>query len=128
MFPPWPAPESLAPIAPAKRAVSTSSSSTGDETPDHASMDASAVQAAIDAAAPDSLLKIAGVCAGVSNADGHNQTAYVNKALTLRGGYTLTNWIAPDPEANPTVLDAGGQGRVIYIADSASPTVTTSTG
>jgi uncharacterized repeat protein (TIGR01451 family) len=51
------------------------------------------------------------------------QTVYINKTLTLGGGYTTANWTNPDPEANPTVLDAAGRGRVIYIAGSASPTI-----
>ena len=93
---------------------------TGDETPDHVSLDASAIQAAIDAAAPDSLLKIAGFCAGVTNADGRTQTAYVDKALTLRGGYTTADWSTSDPVNTPTVLDALGQGRVLVVDGGAS--------
>jgi parallel beta-helix repeat protein len=43
------------------------------------------------------------------------QVVYFNKPLTLEGGYTTTNWTTPDPVVNPTILDAQGQGRVIYI-------------
>ncbi len=85
------------------------------------------VQGAVDAAsADDEILVASGVYTDVTfNASSDStQTVYLDQSLTLRGGYTLTNWIAPDPETNPTVLDAGGQGRVIYIAGSASPTVT----
>jgi uncharacterized repeat protein (TIGR01451 family) len=85
------------------------------------------VQAAVDAASTgDEILVASGVYTDVTfNASSlSTQTVYLDQSLTLRGGYTLANWVAPDPEANPTVLDAGGQGRVIYIAGSASPTVT----
>lgn len=43
---------------------------------------------------------------------------YIDKAITLRGGYTLTNWPTPDPAAHPTVLDAQGKGRVFYVKGS----------
>jgi uncharacterized repeat protein (TIGR01451 family) len=51
------------------------------------------------------------------------QVVYITKTLSLQGGYTLTNWITPDPVANPTILDAGGQGRVMYFTGNISPTV-----
>lgn len=51
------------------------------------------------------------------------QTVQVNKTITLRGGYTSTNWLAePDPVANETILDGNNQGRVIYIF-AAAPTI-----
>jgi hypothetical protein len=45
------------------------------------------------------------------------QVLYITKTLTVRGGYTTTNAFAgpPDPVANPTTLDAQGQGRVLVI-------------
>jgi len=43
------------------------------------------------------------------------QMAFISRTLTLRGGYTTTNWIDYDPVANPTTLDAEGQGRVLFI-------------
>jgi uncharacterized repeat protein (TIGR01451 family) len=51
------------------------------------------------------------------------QVVYITKTLSLQGGYTITNWITPDPVANPTILDAGGQGRVLYITGYVTPTV-----
>ena len=85
----------------------------------------SGVQAAVDAAATDDEIRVAaGTYAGVTfNATSvTTQTVYLNKTLTLRGGYTLTNWLTPDPYLYPTILDADSQGRVIYI-DTVSPTI-----
>jgi len=43
--------------------------------------------------------------------------------LTLRGGYTTTNWVASDPLANPTTLDAQGLGRVIVITGTVNASI-----
>jgi hypothetical protein len=45
------------------------------------------------------------------------QVLYITKTLAVRGGFTTTNAFAgpPDPVANPTTLDAQGQGRVLVI-------------
>ena len=57
------------------------------------------------------------------------QCVYLSKSLTLRGGYTPSvdggqgGWTVSDPAANPTVLDAQGQGRVLFIAGEISPTI-----
>lgn len=78
---------------------------------DYSSADASAVQSAVNAANSGDTLKVAGTCAGVATVSGEVQTVYINKNLTLQGGYTPTNWLAsPDPVANPTVLDAQSAG------------------
>ncbi len=54
------------------------------------------------------------------------QTVYLSKTIAIRGGYTTTNSFAgpPDPEANPTTLDAGGQGRALFVAGAISPVIT----
>jgi parallel beta-helix repeat protein len=85
--------------------------------------DYTTVQAAIDAASDGDVVKVARYCTDVSTRAGVTQTAYIDKSITLRGGYTTTNWTTPDPDANPTTLDAQGQGRVIYITGGISPTV-----
>ncbi len=74
------------------------------------------VQEAIESASNNSLIQVAGYCGGVQTRFGLKQVAYLNKTLTMRGGYTLTDWIAP--LYGPTILDAQGQGRVIYMANS----------
>ena len=51
----------------------------------------------------------------MSTTGGFAQVVYVDKDLTLRGGYTTTNWSTPDPLANKTTLDAKQQGRVLAV-------------
>jgi len=87
----------------------------GDNTTDFSSTDAAAVQLAIDAATAGGEVLVAGYCLGVQNVGGTDQTAYIDKELTLRGGYTVTNWLDSDPLANPTTLDANELGRVVVI-------------
>ncbi len=89
--------------------------STGDNTTDFASVDAQAVQAAIDAASSGGTVKLAGTCTGVTTKESTNQTGYISKTLTLRGGYTPADWTTSDPVANPTTLDAAQDGRVLFI-------------
>ena len=81
------------------------------------------VQAAVDAAGPGDLVKVAGVCVGASKREDLRQQVYLDKSLTIRGGYTTTDWTTYDPDANPTTLDALGQGRVLYITGDIAPTV-----
>ena len=91
---------------------------TGDNATDFSSVDAQAVQDAIDAATAGDEVLVAGYCLGVQSRAGMDQTAYIDKELTLRGGYTVTNWLTSDPVANPTTLDADGLGRVVVITDT----------
>ncbi len=59
------------------------------------------------------------------------QCVYLTKTLTLRGGYTSQasvdegqeEWNVSDPAANPTILDAQEQGRVLFIGGEISPTI-----
>jgi len=81
------------------------------------------IQAAVDAAKDGDVIKIAGYCPGVNSRAGVTQTVYISKSITLRGGYTTTNWITPYPITQTTTLDAQGQGRVLYITGDISTTV-----
>ena len=50
------------------------------------------------------------------------QVVYISKTVTLRGGYTAPGFAdPPDPEANPTTLDAQGQGRVLVYRRQRQP-------
>jgi len=93
----------------------------------------SSIQAAVDAAVAGDTIKVA---AGVyTNVHGRpappgyggpatiTQTVYISKPLTIRGGYTVGNWTTPNPDANPTTLDAGGQGRVVVASDASTITL-----
>ena len=56
------------------------------------------VQAAVDASTlPADVVKVAGYCPGVQSRTGVTQTVYISKSLTMRGGYTTTNWTTSDP-------------------------------
>ncbi len=81
------------------------------------------VQAAIDAANNGDTVKVAGICTRMVQRDGVTQIGYINKNITLRGGYMTTNWTVSDPVANPTTLDAQAQGRGLYITGDISPTI-----
>ncbi len=83
----------------------------------------SSVQAAIDAADPGKEVRIAGTCSGALTRSGLAQLAYVNKNITVRGGYTPTNWLVSYPITQPTFLDAKGAGRVFFIVSGFNPTI-----
>jgi len=40
---------------------------------------------------------------------------FVDKHLTIRGGFSTSNWITPDPIANPTIIDGGNSRRGVAI-------------
>ena len=51
------------------------------------------------------------------------QHLYISKTISLIGGYTVTNWITSSAETNPTVLDAQGQGRVVFVEGEVSASI-----
>ncbi|HNT77736.1 MAG TPA: right-handed parallel beta-helix repeat-containing protein, partial [Anaerolineae bacterium] len=74
------------------------------------------IQDAVDASTQATdLIKVAGTCATVKFTGGTLQTVYINKSLTIRGGYTLTEWVNPDAALYPTTLGARGLGRVAFV-------------
>lgn len=79
------------------------------------------VQAAVDAAQPGDEVRIAaGTYSDVNNQGGNPQVAYIARSVTLRGGYTTSDWNTPDPEANTTELNAMTLGRVVYVTGAAT--------
>ena len=86
--------------------------------------DYSVIQDAVDSAGEGDVIKVAaGTYNEVNNNGGLAQVVYINKSVTIRGGYTTAFTDRPDPSANPTTLDAEGQGRVLYIAGGANPSI-----
>ena len=88
----------------------------GGPTPCYATL-----QEAVDAASPDNEIRLAAGTYPLSA--GADQIALVEKNLTIRGGFTTGDWNNPDPEANPTILNALGQGRAMVISGGAVVTV-----
>jgi hypothetical protein len=95
--------------------------------------DYAVIQDAVDAAAEGDTIKVAaGVYTDLQIRPRHDvtttgvvsQVVYLSKTVTIRGGYTAPDFAEPpDPEANPTTLDAQGQGRVLYLSGDVSPTL-----
>jgi hypothetical protein len=72
------------------------------------------IQTGVDAsAAGDEIRVAAGHYTGINNYGGQPQVVYIDRTVTIRGGYSVTNWSIADPVANPTILDAQQQGRVL---------------
>jgi hypothetical protein len=82
------------------------------------------IQNAVDAASSGHVVKIAnGIYTGVQTRGPSTQVVYINKSLTIQGGYTTSDWNISDPDANPVILDAQGLGRGLVITDTVSTTV-----
>ena len=83
------------------------------------------VQYAVDQAQADDEIQVAaGTYTGVQTIGGARQLVYINKTVTIRGGYTAPDFAdPPNPEDNPTILDAESQGRVIYVKQYISSTI-----
>jgi uncharacterized repeat protein (TIGR01451 family) len=82
------------------------------------------IQYAVDrAGAGDEIRVAAGAYADVNAYAGLRQVLYLSKTLTVRGGYTTTDWSTSNPISYPTVLNAQGGGRVLYVTGHVSPTL-----
>jgi len=83
------------------------------------------LQEAIDSAVVGQEVRVAsGVYTHVHTRDGVTQIAYISKSITIHGGYAPPFEAPPDPLAQPTTLDAQGQGRVVYITGDITTSLT----
>ena len=103
----------------------------GTATPCYATL-----QAAIDAAQPGDEIRVAqGVYTDVTAfeytlagwTDTITQAVFIDISLTVRGGYTITDWSTAQPITYPTVIDPQGRGRgaVVTIPDPGTPITVT---
>lgn len=82
------------------------------------------VQYAVDAAYVRDQIRVAtGVYTDLHVRAGLTQVVYLSKTVTLRGGYSTTNWETSHPLTQPTTLDAQQLGRVMFITGTIAPTV-----
>jgi hypothetical protein len=90
------------------------------------------LQSAVDAASDLDRIKVAaGAYSGVQVRPRNDisvtgfvtQVVYISLTLTIAGGYTTSNWIMPDPVANPTTVNAEGKGRAFYITGDIQPVI-----
>ncbi len=82
------------------------------------------VQQAVNVASSGDEIRVAtGVYTDVHAFSGGIQVVSITKTVTIRGGYTTTNWTTSFPITQPTVLDAQRQGRVVYISGNVTPTL-----
>ena len=80
------------------------------------------MQDAIDAAASGDVIKIAtGVYTDTDVSGTVPLVRIENKRLTLRGGYSTSDWEHSYPITQPTTLDAEGKGQVMYLGWSWDP-------
>ena len=89
------------------------------------------IQVAVDAAQTGDVIKVAeGTYSDmhhIASMDTDTFTAtqmvVVTKTITIQGGYTSADWSSADPDAHPTILDAGNLGRVMVISGTISPEI-----
>ncbi len=77
----------------------------------------STIQAAVAAAGNGDEIRVAaGTYSTTSTGDGKTAVVLIiNKKITLRGGYTTSNWNSSNPATNLTVIDANDNGICVYI-------------
>jgi hypothetical protein len=78
------------------------------------------VQYAVDVASDGDAIYVAqGIYSDIHFTGSYTQVVYLTKTVDIRGGFAsdFGSW---DPVLHPTVLDAGGQGRVFYITGDGS--------
>ncbi|MAT99607.1 MAG: hypothetical protein CL608_20895 [Anaerolineaceae bacterium] len=82
------------------------------------------IQAAVDTAVGGEEIRVAaGLYTDVQTRSGIEQIVFLDKNVSLAGGYLPPFTAVPDPIANPTTLDAQNGGRVIYVLTDTISTI-----
>jgi len=83
----------------------------------------SKIQEAVDAAESGDLIKVAqGTYTSTAL-----EVVYIDKALSISGGYSVADWSQPHPVTQTTTIEAGSGGnRGVYIAGTSALTITLS--
>jgi hypothetical protein len=90
------------------------------------------IQRAVDISSPNDEIRVATGTysdthvkpkADVSTTGTVTQVVYITQSLSIRGGFTTTNWSTQNINANPTILDGGNSARVLYVTGHVTPTV-----
>lgn len=80
--------------------------------------DFSVIQDAVDVASEGDVIEVAaGTYSQINNYGGLAQILYLDKSVTIVGGFDNSFIGPPDPHANPTILDAQGAGRIVYMSN-----------
>ncbi len=98
----------------AAEAANTCHATHDDGTTVFSSADASAIQQAVNSASSGTTVRVAGTCTGTQIVNGTPQLLYIDKSLSIYGGYDSTTWL-PLSAAAQSTLDANRAGRIIYI-------------
>jgi len=84
----------------------------------------STIQAAIDASSNGDVIKLKnGIYSTVNNYSSLKQVVYLNKSISLLGGYDDNFSEPPDPDTNVSNINPQGNGRGVYITDNSKPII-----
>ncbi len=90
------------------------------------------IQHAVDVSSPNDEIRVAAgtysdtharLKADVLATGTVTQVVYITQSVSIRGGFTTTNWTTQNINANPTILDGGNSARVLYVTGNVTPTV-----
>ncbi|MFT4825004.1 MAG: putative outer membrane repeat protein, partial [Cryomorphaceae bacterium] len=81
----------------------------------YASNDAAALTLVLANTQPGGTVKVAGDCVGVTPRGEFAETLFIDKDVTILGGFDPDDWTVSMPELFPTLLSADNSGRVVVV-------------
>ncbi|HEY74696.1 MAG TPA: DUF1565 domain-containing protein [Thermoflexia bacterium] len=109
--------------ASATRYVATTGEDSSNDCLDSGAPCATIQRAVSQANAGDEIRVAQGVYTDLHVIGGITSVVRVDRDLTIRGGYTTTDWSVAHPLTQPTIIDAQGQGRGVVIIQDISTTL-----